>query len=381
MLTRLAVANYRSLRELVLPLSNLNLVTGPNGSGKSNLYRALRLLAETAFGTATASLAAEGGLDSVLFAGPSRRKGPVNLRLGFGSDTVGYSIDYGLPTPQSEFDRGVAAPGTMFGRDPEIKREAIWHGDHWHDQRAMVDRRGPLVRARDNSGRWQVIEKNLATGDSMLTRPPDPEHGAEVLLLRALIRSWRFYDHFRTDRDAPARRPLVGTRTPVLANDGHDLAAAWRTIVEAGEGQSLADAVDDAFPGAEVAVKKAQNQMELLFHQPGLYRTLTQAEISDGTLRYLLWIAALLTARPPTLMVLNEPETSLHPDLLPALARLMVRSAERTQLWVVSHAPGLIDALRTAEGCQHIELAKEDGETVVPALGQLDTPHWRWPSR
>ena len=45
MLTALAVSGYRSLRDVVVPLAGLNLVTGPNGSGKSNLYRALRLLA------------------------------------------------------------------------------------------------------------------------------------------------------------------------------------------------------------------------------------------------------------------------------------------------------------------------------------------------
>ena len=52
------------------------------------------------------------------------------------------------------------------------------------------------------------------------------------------------------------------------------------------------------------------------------------------TLRYILWVAALLTPRPPELMVLNEPETSLHPDLLPALARLITFAAEHSQVWV-----------------------------------------------
>ncbi|WP_425387819.1 AAA family ATPase [Edaphobacter aggregans] len=56
-------------------------------------------------------------------------------------------------------------------------------------------------------------------------------------------------------------------------------------------------------------------------------RPLSAAELSDGTLRYLLWTAALLTPHPPALMVLNEPETSLHPDLLPALARLILAAA------------------------------------------------------
>ena len=64
--------------------------------------------------------------------------------------------------------------------------------------------------------------------------------------------------------------------------------------------------------------------------QHGLLRPLSAAELSDGPLRYLLWIAALLTPRAPALMVLNEPETSLHPDLLGALARLISKAAERT---------------------------------------------------
>ena len=70
MLNTLAVANYRSINKLVIPLGRLNLITGPNGSGKSNLYRALRLLAETAQGGVVNALAREGGLDSTFWAGP-----------------------------------------------------------------------------------------------------------------------------------------------------------------------------------------------------------------------------------------------------------------------------------------------------------------------
>src|SRR5437870_2714646 len=99
MLHALAIAGYRSLRDLVIPLDRLNLVTGPNGSGKSNLYRALRLLADIAQGRVIPSLAREGGLQSTLWAGPERfsravlrgkeavqgggRTKPVSLRLGF----------------------------------------------------------------------------------------------------------------------------------------------------------------------------------------------------------------------------------------------------------------------------------------------------------
>ncbi|GAA5240281.1 hypothetical protein BMMON2_31030 [Burkholderia mallei] len=71
-LTALAIAHYRSLRELIVPLATLNVITGPNGSGKSSLYRALRLLADTAQGRVIPSLAREGGLPSTLWAGPER---------------------------------------------------------------------------------------------------------------------------------------------------------------------------------------------------------------------------------------------------------------------------------------------------------------------
>ncbi len=388
MLRTLAVANYRSLRDLVLPLDALNVVTGANGSGKSNLYRGLCLLSETAFGTAIESLAAEGGLASVLWAGPEQvgravkrgdypvqggpRKKTVNLRLGFAGESFSYAIDFGLPMP---------VPRTMFHRDPEIKREAIWHGTTWHDRRAVADRRGGVVRVRDTAGDWQVIEQHLPTFDSLLSRFADPSLAPEVLLLREEIRSWRFYHHFRTDGASPARSPQIGTRTPVLANDGHDLAAAWRTILEIGDQDALNDAVADAFPGASVEVVEAEGRFSLRFHQHGLLRPLSQAELSDGTLRYLLWIAALLTPRPPSLMVLNEPETSLHPTLLPALARLMRRCANGTQLWVTSHASGLIDSLTDTDDTNHITLDKTFGETYAVGFDKLDLPPWRWPAR
>ena len=119
--------------------------------------------------------------------------------------------------------------------------------------------------------------------------------------------------------------------------------------------------------------------MELL--QQGLLRSLSGAELSDGTLRYLLWVAALLTPRPPPLMVLNEPETSLHPDLLPALARLIIRASKTTQVWVVSHATRLIAALEQDENCNSIALEKNFGQTQIVGQGMLDEPSWHWPDK
>jgi predicted ATPase len=386
MLNTLAVSGYRSLRDLALPLGRLNLVTGPNGSGKSNLYRALRLLAEAAQGRVIPSLAREGGLQSTLWAGPERfsrgvlrgehpvqgvvRRNPVSLRLGFAGDDFSYAIDLGLPPP----------PSGAFGHDPEIKRECIWSGQTLRPSAVLVDRRGPLVKTRDEGNDWTILTHGLATFDSVMTHCADPRHTPEMLMLREEMRAWRFYDHFRTDATAPARLPQIGTHTPILSHDGADLAAALQTIRQIGDSDALDRAIDDAFPGGRVAVSYGNGWFEVEMQQHGLLRPLKATELSDGTLRYLLWVAALLTPRPPGLLVLNEPETSLHPDLLPALGRLIVQAAERSQVLVVSHAPALIEALQHAPDCHAITLEKKFGETALCDQDQ-DVASWRWPAR
>lgn len=118
-----------------------------------------------------------------------------------------------------------------------------------------------------------------------------------------------------------------------------------------------------------------------MLYQHGLLRPLTAAELSDGTLRYLLWIAALLTPRPPALLVLNEPETSLHPDLLPALGRLIAQAARQSQVIVVSHAARLISALDDSDGVQPVVLEKRFGETRIANLDMSEIPRWEWPTR
>jgi predicted ATPase len=202
-----------------------------------------------------------------------------------------------------------------------------------------------------------------------------------MLMLREAIRAWRFYDYFRTDAESPVRSPQVGTWTPVLANDGSDLAAAIQTICEIGSTEVLAATVDDAFPGSRLTVGDVDGRFAVKMDQPGLLRPLGAAELSDGTLRYLLWIAALLTPRPPALMVLNEPETSLHPDLLGALGRLIAKAAERTQMIVVTHAAALISALSEQSGCHSIVLEKSLGQTNIVGLDSLHSPDWHWPAR
>jgi len=390
MIRTVAIQGYRSLRDLILPLGQLSLITGANGSGKSSVYRSLRLLADAAQNAVVASLAREGGLPSTFWAGPETiargvRQGahPVeglasrkvaSLKLGFGGDTYGYSIDLGYPPPPP--------PATMFGLDPRVKRECIWHGPIYRKASALVDRRNNFVWLSTTRDEEPVmLTQHLSDTDSMLASVADPARAPEMLAVREAVRGWRFYDHFRTDSESPARSAQIGTFTPVLHHDGSNLAAALQTILEIRSDEALSTTLEDAFPGSRLSIDVQNGRFELQLQQHGLLRPLSAAELSDGTLRYLLWTAALLTPRPPELMVLNEPETSLHPDLLPALARLILAATAHTQVIVVSHAPLLIETLSAAPLCTRLHLLKAFGETTLEGSTLFNKPKWSWPAR
>jgi predicted ATPase len=142
-----------------------------------------------------------------------------------------------------------------------------------------------------------------------------------------------------------------------------------------------------AFPGSRVTVaSEGEGRLGLRLHQHGLLRPLGAAELSDGTLRYLLWTAALLAPRPAGLLVLNEPETSLHGQLLAPLGQLIAAAATRSQVVAVSHSQTLIAALRQAAeeagtAASAVELVKDFGETQVRGREPLEGPNWRWPKR
>ncbi len=212
MIESFAVSNYRSLREIITPLSQLNVVTGANGTGKSNLYKALILLAEASSGSMVNGLAKEGGLESTFWAGPESfskemtegraeiqggpKKRAARLKLGFSGEDFGYSISLGLPPP---IDRGDPDP-SKFHLDHEIKRECIWAGSYYRPASCLVDRKGPVVKVR-NGRTWEVYAHHMNSYESILSEISDPVATPEIFSVRQAIRSWRFYDHFRTDRE------------------------------------------------------------------------------------------------------------------------------------------------------------------------------------
>lgn len=355
-LRRLWVENYRSLLDVGLELAQLTVVVGENGSGKTNLYRALRLLARGAEGRLATTLLEEGGMPSILFAGERHdRKGkPVRTVIGVDVDDLSYEMSLGLTSP---------SPGDPFFLDPEIKVERLWISPKRTRATTLAERDGTSVWLRDEEGQVVDYPVSLDPAEPFLSQIGDPGRFPEVFALRARLGGWRFYHEFPTDATAAARSPQVGVRTPVLADDGHNLGAALTTIREIGDGHALDLAVDGAFPGSRVETRVADGVHTLVLHQPGLLRPTRAVELSDGTLRYLCLAAALLTPRPPGLLVLNEPETGLNPSVIPPLAELVTLAAEVSQVVVTTHSELLADALEPA-GARRVSVARRgDGSS------------------
>jgi predicted ATPase len=375
------VRGYRSVRDVHLELGQLNVLVGPNGCGKTNLYRGLRLLADAAEARLARSLAEEGGMPSVLWAGLRRRGQRARLIVGAQGAGIGYELVCGPPPPQGAYpDARARIPeeearipdaegrirGSAFALDPEVKEERIWADEPGGKTVVMAQRNARSAWLRDDEGRRAEYPVALDSWESMLGQVRDPHRYPELARWRETLRSWRFYHLFRTDPAAPLRHPRIGVRTPSLDEAGDDLAAALQTILEIGDGETLHRAVDAAFPGSRLEIETTDDsRFRVALRMRGMQRAFAAHELSDGTLRYLCLLAALTSPRPPLLLAFNEPETSLHPELLPPLAELLVLAAERSQLWITTHSRELADAIERRSGVSLVRLELREGETRV----------------
>lgn len=365
-----AVSGYRSLRRIGFPVDDLSVFVGGNGTGKTNLYRALELLQAAALGTLTRDLAAEGGMDSVLWAGRRRQGEPARLCLSVSlrDDETGqvfaYTVEIGL-VPQA----GAEIYGAAFRQEPQVKAERLTVRNGGRTA-VILDRDGRSGFVRDADGRKQSLGIDLLATETALGSALIATGQPEIALVRLAMTAWRFHHGFRTDADSPLRRPCLAVTTPTLASDGSDLAAVFATLAHIRQDTTdLDEAIDGAFPGARLIVPEPAREASFGVTFPDFAkRSFDAAELSDGTLRFLALAGALLGYRLPPFIALNEPETSLHPDLMEPLARLIARAAERTQVWLVTHSDRLADAIAASGGPRPRTVLKRDGETWIEGL-------------
>ena len=375
-IARVEIQSYRSIRRLAFPLDRLNVFVGENGVGKTNLYRALELIQAAALGTLARELAGEGGMASALWTGERKKHEQARICLGVeltsdesDLDQTDYRVEAGM-VRQYRNEIGMPRPtGASFPLEPDIKEERLTF-IHKKRREILLERKAAMGYARDEAGERHDLKSDLLPSETALAAIKDAGRYPDIHAVRLAMQNWRFYHGFRTDRASPLRAPCLATTTPTLSSDGHDLAAVFATLVHIREDTvDLDHAVADAFPGARIVVPMPERTATFAMTYADFpKREFEPGELSDGTLRFLGLAGALLGYRLPSFIALNEPETSLHPDLLPPLARLIARAAERTQVWVVTHSTILADALADAGGITPRRVIKKHGETLIEGL-------------
>lgn len=364
MIEHIQITGFRSVRSLTLQLGQLNVISGPNGCGKSNLYKAVRLLHDAASGRLSLALAEEGGIQKAMWAGGLRRgdrRGDAKrLKLAVQMDDFDYQMEVGFPEPLET---------SLFNLDPLVKEERLWLSGHQRrPSSCIMERRNQTAFLHNVEGDRVAYPASLHQEESLFGQLGEPHRYPEISQMRERLRQWRFYHEFAVWPGSPIRAPQVGIRSPILSHDGSNLAAAWATIVERGHHELLFRVVAEAFPDSEFHVQAQGGRFQMLMSRQGILRPLESAEFSDGTLRFLCLVVALLSPRPPQFMALNEPENSLHEDLLPALAMLIAEASQFSQLWITSHSPRLAQLIGKYTGVNHIQLEQAEGETRI--IGQ-----------
>lgn len=364
--------NYRSLKAIRMDLADVNLFIGENGVGKSNLYRALQLVQAAANGDFALEVAREGGMESALWSGPRRAQKPVRIVLEVElldePRAVGfrYRLEAGLKPP-------VAAG---FDFEPQLKLEEL-SVDTGRRFVTVMKRAGPTVSVRGEDGRMGDHPEEVLTSETALAMIGAGGSHPEVGAFRRALGQWRFFHGFRTDPQSALRQPCLAATAPLLDQDGSNMAAVFATLRHIrGESPDLDAAIASALAGARLEVPPPGSHCEFSLRLPDFpKRPFRPAELSDGQIRFLALSAALLSYRRPRFIALNEPETSLHPDMLPALADMIASAARESQIWIVTHSEALAEAVRQRCGVKPRRVIRTDGATTIEGLritGEID---------
>ena len=367
----MSARNYRSLRAIRMDLSGVNLFIGENGVGKSNLYRALQLIQAAARGTMAREIAAEGGMASALWSGPRRSGDPVRIGLEVealdeeNAVTFRYRVETGIKPP-------MAAGFTL---EPQVKTEELVVDAA--RPVTMMKRSGPSVSVRDGAGRMRDHAEGVLASETALASLGSGGQFPEIGAFRRIVEGWRFFHGFRTDRDSPLRAPCLAVTAPLLDEDGANMAAVFATLAWIRHDTvDLDRAVADAFGGARLHIAEPTSTCSFAVEFPSFpQRLFDPRELSDGQLRFLALAAALLSYRTPPLIALNEPEASLHPDMLAPLAAMIARASAHSQIWIVTHSERLAEEVQKQCGARPRRVIREKGATWIEGMrltGEID---------
>ncbi|MFC4013503.1 AAA family ATPase [Nonomuraea purpurea] len=356
----LEVDNFRSLRQVTLPLGPVNVLVGPNGAGKTNVLEVFRFLADIVHTDIVPALDQRGGFERLVFHGGAKPAG--HIRIGIKGS---WSSEPG--EPGDEYSLRIT--GTPFTREELFQSSAEQH----RLRTITVLGSSVTAQAADLTTADKIRIQPSTSGLSTLPRLSDERFGPITAEVAGLLASFRVFDVDVNEAARPTPAPLKAGDG--IANNASNL-SAFLLLLSANEPDAWqrleADAVE-VLPQLK-AIKfhhvRLANQPTVLamLQERGLREPTPLRDASFGTIRLLGLLTMLHDPRPPTLTCVEEIDYGLHPQAVELLVERIREAGEMTQFIIATHSPALANQLKPEEliVCER----GDDGSSLIPAISR-----------
>jgi predicted ATPase len=358
---QLSIQGFRRLCDVRLSLRPLSVMIGANGAGKTSVLDVLSLLASSAQARLTSSISELTGLANVLTYDKAEELG-----LGITMEVPGReSLEYSLWLRSQGIAYVIQQETLSQGRESDTTpfRHII---SYEQDVKYYDPEKKKLLHST-----WEdnPLETSLAQVPKMFQEPED---------FRRRLASSTFYHVLNVDPRSPVRLPQSMGPVELPGKNGEDLVSCLFYLRETDRNrfEAIEDSLRAAFPRFERLdfPPVAAGTLGLAWRERGFSKPLYTHQLSEGTLRFL-WLTTLLQSPGLTaLTLLDEPEVSLHPELLGLLADQLREASQRTQIVVATHSDTLIRFLGPAEVV--VMDSTEDGMTTLTRADELDLDEW-----
>lgn len=335
--SRLSVTGFRRLKSVDLALRPLNVLVGANSVGKSSILDVFGLLAASASGHLSAKVKEMGSFPLLLTA--DGKTGSTTFDVHIDEDEKS-SFDYHLRLSivgVSYHMDGESLTHRVAGQPPPLAR--------------LVDSDTSRVRYLQD-GKYLEPDWEYVWSETALSQAPKNNRYAEPVR-RRLADVSDIYHSLDVSNRAPVRMPQTVSPSLMPGVNGEDLVSCLFTMRETA--RERFDAVEDALRVAFPTMERLEfppvggGALTLGWKESGFTRPFYANELSEGTLRFL-WLTTLLQSPGlPKITLIDEPEVSLHPEMLRLLADLMREASERTQLIVATHSDRFVRFLMPNE--------------------------------
>jgi len=375
---RLDVKGYRSLKDVSWSPGDLNVLIGPNGAGKSNLLRLLELISVSAQGRLGKYIQSLGGLEPLVWDGSSEsisfcaKTSPVDKGRSVDRESLTYRVELARLGRSSAYRIGYELLAN-FHRVETGEKETPFK---------LLERQALNARVFDENERALVAsEESISEEETLLSLASGPfTANKHIPPFQAQLASWSVYHDLHVNRDAPIRQAAVTRTEKRVDPDGQNLIPVLHTLYT-GDRDFKKD-IDSAMRAAFgddydelVFAPAADQRIQLRVRWKSLRREQSAADLSDGTLRFLFLLTVLASPMLAPVIAIDEPETGLHPSMLPIVAEYAVDASQRAQVILTTHSPQFLDAFGDSPPATTVTLWSE-GETRLKTLRGDDLKEW-----